>query len=597
MVVKGVRSKVYQQVNLDDHDNSERKSRVLGRTENQYDRTLSLFDDFLELHPKASDPPDIRTYKGFMEFVSKNTRGRLGEYPTPETMEGFRRRFESALRLRRDYDMPNHISTTIRDYIANDLKETVPLCEDEMPKDSVSPNDLMIILTHLWCRDFKEYRGKYPDRSRVQLSASLLLYCFTSARTGEVHESTARRELSRKKTSLSTSHGGDDGDLEARVLAACYKHFILTIEWVDGIKMLVLTYSRVYVKGYWKKKRWQLPIHGFYEIYKTEAPLFFNLLTFFLPMACADRVFMDYTSVGEIMDAAENMQGDNDEKIIAKLELRPEMENIPIFRPYDEQAVEDSTGRSRGADSFGKELAELGHRAGYTENITGRACRRWALMEADKSHSETARMKFAGHVNKGTFGRSYAHPLSEVDGPATYLGIPGRHEHIQNRRSMGIHRHPQLWQSLPAKAEFEFQERPDIIELDRQMQCLTDELSKLQDPISKKKVQLGQHRIYNEKQRLYIQELRTLQRTQRRTLVIQPTATYEQTLFNYTRKVMPERDLLAQLLPRNDSLRSPTGRAALEALEAICAGRSASTYGAGMQSVNGECLCGRLLTA
>ncbi|BDD62079.1 hypothetical protein MAP00_007071 [Monascus purpureus] len=113
MVVKGVRSKVYQQVNLDDHDNSERKSRVLGRTENQYDRTLSLFDDFLELHPKASYPPDIRTYKGFMEFVSKNTRGRLGVFPTPETMEGFRRRFESALRLRRDYDMPNHISTTI----------------------------------------------------------------------------------------------------------------------------------------------------------------------------------------------------------------------------------------------------------------------------------------------------------------------------------------------------------------------------------------------------------------------------------------------------------------------------------------------------
>lgn len=49
MVVKGVRSKVYQQVNLDDHDNSERKSRVLGRTENQYDRTLSLFDELENL--------------------------------------------------------------------------------------------------------------------------------------------------------------------------------------------------------------------------------------------------------------------------------------------------------------------------------------------------------------------------------------------------------------------------------------------------------------------------------------------------------------------------------------------------------------------
>ncbi|RAK89254.1 hypothetical protein BO79DRAFT_228059 [Aspergillus costaricaensis CBS 115574] len=289
------------QVNLDDHDNSERKSRVLGRTENQYDRTLR-----------------------FMEFVSKNTQGRLGEFPTSEIMEGFRRRFESALRLHRDYDMPTHISTTIQDYIANNLKETVLLCEDEMPKDSVSPNDLMIILTHLWCCDFKEYREKYPDRSRVQLSAFLLLYCFMSARTGKVHESTAHRELSWKKTSLSTSYGGDDGDLEARILAVYYKHFILIIEWVNGIKILVLTYSCVY----------QLPIHGFYEIYKTEAPLFFNLLMFFLPMACADRAFIDYMSVGEIMDAAENMQ----------VELRPEMENIPIFRPYDEQAVEDSTG-------------------------------------------------------------------------------------------------------------------------------------------------------------------------------------------------------------------------------------------------------------
>jgi carbonic anhydrase len=45
-------------------------------------------------------------------------------------------------------------------------------------------------------------------------------------------------------------------------------------------------------------------------------------------------------------------------------------------------------------------------------------------------------MKFAGQTNRNTYGKSYAHPLSEVDGPANYLGIASRQEHIQNRRGM-----------------------------------------------------------------------------------------------------------------------------------------------------------------
>jgi hypothetical protein len=60
----------------------------------------------------------------------------------------------------------------------------------------------------------------------------------------------------------------------------------------------------------------------------------------------------------------------------------------------------------------------------------------------------------AGHENSSTFGKSYAHPVCEIDGPATYLGITGRHEHKQNRRGMGMYRNVQLWQSLPAKSNF-----------------------------------------------------------------------------------------------------------------------------------------------
>jgi hypothetical protein len=104
-------------------------------------------------------------------------------------------------------------------YIISDLKTKLGLPDVQMSRDGLSPNDLTILLTQLWCRDFKEYRGKFPDRNRVQLTASILLYCFSSARTGEVHESTARRSIARQKD----GDNSNDANLRAYSMAACYK--------------------------------------------------------------------------------------------------------------------------------------------------------------------------------------------------------------------------------------------------------------------------------------------------------------------------------------------------------------------------------------
>ncbi|KAJ5215828.1 Zinc finger C2H2 [Penicillium cinerascens] len=69
----------------------------------------------------------------------------------------------------------------------------------------------------------------------------MLLYCFISARTGEVHKSIARRGSARLPS-------GDEKDigLEAYIMA----HFELTIKIVDKEPMLVLTYDRRFIKGY-----------------------------------------------------------------------------------------------------------------------------------------------------------------------------------------------------------------------------------------------------------------------------------------------------------------------------------------------------------
>ena len=66
--------------------------------------------------------------------------------------------------------------------------------------------------------------------------------------------------------------------------------------------MLVLTYAREFAKGYWRLRKWEPPVHAFYEVYKENVPLFFNLILFILPLFSADRAFRYYGLYTEILD-------------------------------------------------------------------------------------------------------------------------------------------------------------------------------------------------------------------------------------------------------------------------------------------------------
>ncbi|KAJ5452017.1 hypothetical protein N7445_000200 [Penicillium cf. griseofulvum] len=305
-------------------------------------------------------------------------------------------------------------------------------------------------------------------------------------------------------------------------------------------------------------------------------------------MASADGVFRDYASLTEILDLADDLDKHcpTENQVLETIFFKESALKTPVFRQFTELAIEKTTGEARGADSFGKTLVELGHRSGYVRNVTVRASRRW-----DKKYSETARMKMAGHENRHTFGKSYTHPVSEIDGPATYLGIASRHEHIQNRRGMGMYRNAQLWQSLPAKAEFEFQERNDIRALDKDMEILSVLLSEATGNEEKHQIQLKQHRAYNEKKRLYIEHLKGLQRSQPhgfRPATNSGSNINEETLFRYRRRVMPERDYLVMILPQKIGLRSSEGRRALEALESLCTLECSVAYRSSLQPLNGK---------
>lgn len=66
--------------------------------------------------------------------------------------------------------------------------------------------------------------------------------------------------------------------------------------------------------------------------------------------------------------------------------------------------------------------------------------------------------------------------LSTVDGQGSFFGQALRRDHLEDFRGLSLHRHPQHWQSLPAKQQFELERRPDILALADEIETLTREI-------------------------------------------------------------------------------------------------------------------------
>lgn len=193
-------------------------------------------------------------------------------------------------------------------------------------------------------------------------------------------------------------------------------------------------------------------------------------------------------------------------------------------------------------------------------------------------------------MKRETFGRSYAHPLNEIDGPANFLRIASREEHIKNRCGMGIYQSFDACQYLPTKEQFKCESRKDIRELDSELWDLTDRLSALSDVQDRKEIQKRQRSVYDRKQRLYIEAVKQIRENSKKGSNTSNTRT--ETVFHYRRRVTPDRDILAGLLPKKVSLRDSDSRQALHALESICSESSPIAYRDSLRPLEGKCRCG-----
>ncbi|EFW14145.1 hypothetical protein CPSG_09219 [Coccidioides posadasii str. Silveira] len=221
-------------VDLKKYNNKVVRRAVLPCTESSYQETLTAYDMWREKHLEAPSPPDIQAYKAFLVSVGRAKNGRIHDRPVPDTMDGFQRNFEAGWQRERNCTFPESVTVTIREFIKSDLMKEIGIKEGEMEKHYLSPDDIKAALEFLWCRDYLDYKGQFREQSRVDLAHSILLYCYTSARTGEVHESTAQRATACHKNAQDASDKDltvKDGLEDKQGLEAL--HFKPSVQWVE----------------------------------------------------------------------------------------------------------------------------------------------------------------------------------------------------------------------------------------------------------------------------------------------------------------------------------------------------------------------------
>lgn len=59
------------------------------------------------------NPPDIQTFKAFMEFVTRGMKNRISLKPTVATVDGFQGNFEAGMAFYRRHKFLKETSTTI----------------------------------------------------------------------------------------------------------------------------------------------------------------------------------------------------------------------------------------------------------------------------------------------------------------------------------------------------------------------------------------------------------------------------------------------------------------------------------------------------
>jgi hypothetical protein len=116
-------------------------------------------------------------------------------------------------------------------------------------------------------------------------------------------------------------------------------------------------------------------------------------------------------------------------------------------------------------------------------------------------------MKFAGHRNLKTLVSHYLNDMSNMDGAAAFLGLKPRRDLIEDFRSASIKRNPDLRHLLSAKNQDELKQRRDFIDLCKQIEHLSAQITAAIMEEERKKLKAQRRYVYDQRQKLINKEL------------------------------------------------------------------------------------------
>lgn len=237
----------------------------------------------------------------------------------------------------------------------------------------------------------------------MQDHALYQLFIYSSSRVGEYIESNMRRgsgrgllyevsrlsfmPLRRTRSAIAgansasrTSTSSSSRTKKGRQRSACEPQGTLKVlqtPLTKGWLSFLQSQSCVSVKYLLTSSIALRPQHGMYEDME---PLFANPILPLLAIALADDAFRDYSNFAEIEAIPPPQDGS-----LHHLRIKKEMLQMPFFRTV---SVDGPTEKILGAQSFSNRTVQLGHRAGYAENIGIHDIRAEVLVKADGKNNQ-----------------------------------------------------------------------------------------------------------------------------------------------------------------------------------------------------------------
>ena len=253
---------------------------------------------------------------------------------------------------------------------------------------------------------------------------------------------------------------------------------------------------------------------------------------------------------------------------------------MPVFQ---EANGNGPTGKSMTYQTIKDLIVKLGHRAGYTQNITMHAIRRAFLNSVNKHYSTAQRNQVAGHSGR-IFEEAYQSHVSNVDGYAMMTGKDAKAGHASILQSMALSHVSGAPTRLPTRIKDEMLKEKDYCAILDQLKAINQSLGNDRD----------NQDLLNERRKLYD---RRSQCERDKLLEYQKMLFYQQesseatkpiTDFSILRSFMPERDRLADSLFKPSHVRE--GRQILaDLLHLARVKNSESFYRPGEEPVNGKC--------